>query len=179
MKIKYTRRQILESIKYWQKQLKTGNYRKLNESKIGDFFGKLFRTEKFKQKQKELEKAAKEEDRMEFEKQHPLAAVARKMQENDHYLSIRFTNVDIENDGYPVEASRNADCIVVEYTDDENYRYDDMRKDEKKILELVKRCGYHDKCEFYPIDDTMAVVMPKTAGNWYIKKINESEIGLI
>ena len=32
MKKKYTRKQILESIKYWQKQLRAGNYKKLNES---------------------------------------------------------------------------------------------------------------------------------------------------
>lgn len=31
MKKKYTKKQILESIKYWQKQLKLGNYKKLNE----------------------------------------------------------------------------------------------------------------------------------------------------
>ena len=31
MKNKYTRKQIVESIKYWQKQLKEGNYKKLNE----------------------------------------------------------------------------------------------------------------------------------------------------
>lgn len=30
--MKYTRKQIMESIKYWQKQLKLGNYKKLNES---------------------------------------------------------------------------------------------------------------------------------------------------
>ena len=32
MKKKYTKKQIMESIKYWQKQLKLGNYKKLNES---------------------------------------------------------------------------------------------------------------------------------------------------
>lgn len=32
MKKRYTKRQILESIKYWQKQLRAGNYKKLNES---------------------------------------------------------------------------------------------------------------------------------------------------
>ena len=32
MKKKYTKKQILESIKYWQKQLRAGNYKKLNES---------------------------------------------------------------------------------------------------------------------------------------------------
>ena len=32
MKKKYTRKQILESIKYWKKQLKAGNYKKLDES---------------------------------------------------------------------------------------------------------------------------------------------------
>ena len=32
MKKKYTRKQILESIKYWKDQIKKGNYKKLNES---------------------------------------------------------------------------------------------------------------------------------------------------
>lgn len=32
MKKKYTKRQIQESIKYWQKQLKSGNYKKINEN---------------------------------------------------------------------------------------------------------------------------------------------------
>lgn len=32
MKKRYTRKQIVESIKYWQKQLRAGNYKKLNES---------------------------------------------------------------------------------------------------------------------------------------------------
>ena len=31
MKKRYTKKQIMESIKYWQKQLKAGNYKKLNE----------------------------------------------------------------------------------------------------------------------------------------------------
>ena len=32
MQRKYTKRQIIESIKYWQKQLRTGNYKKIDES---------------------------------------------------------------------------------------------------------------------------------------------------
>ena len=32
IKTEHTRKQIQESIKYWQKQLKLGNYKKLNES---------------------------------------------------------------------------------------------------------------------------------------------------
>ena len=32
MKKKYTKKQIIEAIAYWEKQLRTGNYRKLNES---------------------------------------------------------------------------------------------------------------------------------------------------
>ena len=36
MKMKYTKRQIQESIKYWQKQLKLGNYKKLNEDVYDD-----------------------------------------------------------------------------------------------------------------------------------------------
>lgn len=32
MKKKYTKKQIQEAIKYWEKQLKAGNYKKLNES---------------------------------------------------------------------------------------------------------------------------------------------------
>jgi len=32
MKKKYTKKQITEAIAYWQKQLKKGNYKKLNES---------------------------------------------------------------------------------------------------------------------------------------------------
>ena len=32
MKKKYTKRQIAEAIAYWKKQLKLGNYKKLNES---------------------------------------------------------------------------------------------------------------------------------------------------
>ena len=32
MKKRYTKRQIQESIKYWEKQLRKGNYHKVNES---------------------------------------------------------------------------------------------------------------------------------------------------
>ena len=32
MKNKYTRKQIVESINYWKKQLRAGNYKKMNES---------------------------------------------------------------------------------------------------------------------------------------------------
>ena len=32
MKKTYTRKQIKEAISYWEKQLKTGNYRKVNEA---------------------------------------------------------------------------------------------------------------------------------------------------
>lgn len=37
MKKKYTKKQIQEAIKYWQKQLKKGNYRTLCENSINDF----------------------------------------------------------------------------------------------------------------------------------------------
>jgi hypothetical protein len=33
MKKQYTRKQITEALAYWEKQLRIGNYRKLNESK--------------------------------------------------------------------------------------------------------------------------------------------------
>ena len=36
MKKRYTKKQIMESIAYWKKQLKIGNYRKLNENKYDD-----------------------------------------------------------------------------------------------------------------------------------------------
>ena len=35
MKKKYTKKQIVEAINYWKKQIRLGNYRKLNESNDG------------------------------------------------------------------------------------------------------------------------------------------------
>lgn len=167
----YTRKQILEAISYWKSQLRKGNCRRVDEGKIGDFFGKLFQTKKFLAKQRELEKAANAE----FEKQHPLAAVAKKLSENENYFLFRFTNVDVENDGYPVEASGKADCIVVRYIDPVTNRYDDIKDDEEKILKLVKKYGYQGECVFQPVNSGMAVVMPKSAGNWYVTNINEGK----
>lgn len=48
MNKKYTRKQIIESIRYWEKQLRKGNYARLNEGKIADFFNRVFKTKKFK-----------------------------------------------------------------------------------------------------------------------------------
>ena len=36
MKKQYTKKQITEAIAYWQKQLKLGNYKKVNESQTND-----------------------------------------------------------------------------------------------------------------------------------------------
>lgn len=35
MKKRYTRKQIVEAINYWKKQLRVGNYKKLNEDANG------------------------------------------------------------------------------------------------------------------------------------------------
>ena len=183
MKKKYTRKQILESIKYWEKQLYTGNYRKfnesqLNESKIGDFFGRLFRTKKFLAKQAELERAAAE---AEFEKQHPLVTVAKKLNALNTEFSFRFTNVTMEHYRYNNEYK--ADCIVVRRTHiDASDGYDDMKGSRDYVLKLVKQCGFQDKCHFYEVNQYMAVVMPEPDVNWGpdlepFMKVTESKIG--
>ena len=167
MKKKYTRKQILESIKYWKKQLKTGNYRKLNESqlnegKIADFFGKLFKTKKFLARQEELERAAAE---AEFEKQHPLVTVAKKLNALDTEFSFRFTNVTVDHARYNNEYK--ADCIVVRRKNiDASDRYDDMKGSRDYVLKLVKQCGGPDNCRFYEVNQHMAVVMPEPDVNW-------------
>ena len=141
----------------------------LNESKIADFFGKLFKTKKFLAKQAELQKAETEK----FMKEHPLAAVAKKMSDESRYLMIKFTNADIENDGYPIDVSKKADCIVVRYVDNVNHRYDDIQDEKEKIMKFAKACGCSDDCEFYAINNYMAVIMPKLNKEWCITQVNE------
>ena len=46
MKKKYTKKQIQEAISYWQKQLITGNYKKVNES-YDDKYKRLLRNEQY------------------------------------------------------------------------------------------------------------------------------------
>ena len=187
MKRKYTRKQILESIKYWKKQLKTGNYRKLNESKqlnegkIADFFGKLFKTKKFLAKQAELEKAAQEKADAEFAKKHPLAEVAQKMDNESANYICRFTNADVENDGYPRDMSAKMDCIAVRIYGVDTVGVDrvhiDIEDDKDAIMKLFKQCGGPDNCEFYVINGLMGIIMPKISEEVFINKVNESEGG--
>lgn len=51
MKKKYTKKQIQEAISYWQKQLRTGNYKKVNESydddDDDDKYKRLLRNEQY------------------------------------------------------------------------------------------------------------------------------------
>ena len=71
-----------------------------------------------------------------------------------------------------MEAFGKADCIVVRYIYLVTNRYDDIKDDEEKILKLVKKYMYRGECGFHLVDSEMAVVMPKSAGNWYITNIN-------
>ena len=171
---KYTKKQITEAITYWEKQLADCNYTDmLDESKVGDFFCKLFTTKKFLDKQVAIEKAASNKTNAEFLKEHPLAAVAKKI--SFPGLSFFFMNADVENDGYPIETSSKADCIAVRHSNMIESCYDDIADDKNKVLDLVKSCGYDDKCEFYVIDRHYAVIIPELGRNWYIKKLNESD----
>ena len=128
----HTRKQVLEAISYWESQL-----RRVDEGRIGDFFGKLFRTKKFLARQAELERAADAE----FAKKHPLAAVAKKLNKLDDKFNFVFTNIDMEHTGH--NADSKADCIVVRRKNiDAGDRYDDMKGSRDYVLKLVKQCGF-------------------------------------
>ena len=176
--MKHTKKQILESIAYWQKQLELGNYAKINESKIGDFFGKMFKTKKFLAKQAELEKAAKEKADAEFAKKHPLVEVALKMNKASADYSCRFTNADVENDSYPQGISTEMDCIAVKLygvdTVGADHGYINIEDDKDAIMKLFKQCGGPDNYEFYVINNLIGVIMLKVSAASFIKKLNES-----
>lgn len=170
MGTRYTRRQIQEAIAYWKRLLeadgKTNSPRSLDEGKISDFFGRLFRTKKFIAAQDKLLKQKNY-------KEHPLMEVADKMKRSPFY--VRFTNADMENDGYPQTFSHKYDCIAVKLDRGGNDRYDKLEDREGDIMALARKCGLPEGYGFCKVDDDMGVIVPSGVANWNVVELDESD----
>lgn len=92
------------------------------------------------------------------------------------WIYVRFTNIDVENNGYPIDVSDRADCIAVRIDRSGSDRYDNIADRENDIMKLAKECGLPDEgYKFYPIDEDLAVIARLPSGLNNIVNVNEDD----
>lgn len=142
----------------------------IQESKISDFFNKLFKTKKFLANQKELERQKKD---AEFRSEHPLVEITEKMNASQSEYNFKFTNAETWNGGKPFDFYKEYDCIVARYSDSVGHRYDRIADDEDAIMKIAHKYGVDNDYKFYPLDVNFAVIMPKQGEFLQLQHVND------